>query len=90
MSQSLNPAERKAWEMDILRGYHETLLEHGVKGYNFDRCFYRACPMFCLVYPVISGGTLDLANDRGVALVTAMLDRSIATIDLNCDEMMSA
>ena len=47
--------------------------------------------MFCLVYPVISGGNLDLANERGVELVTAMLDRSIATIlDLDCDEMIPA
>jgi hypothetical protein len=93
MSQSVDPAERKASEMEILRGYHDTLLEHGVKGYSFEQCFddYRTCAMFCLVYPVISGGTLDLANERGKQLVTAMLDRSIATIlDLNCDEMLPA
>jgi thiamine kinase-like enzyme len=93
MSQSVEPAQRRANEMDILRSYHETLLEHGVKGYSFDQCFsdYRTCAMFCLVYPVISGGTLDLANERGTALVTAMLDRSLATIlDLDCDEMIPA
>ena len=79
--------------MDILKAYHETLLEHGVKGYSFDQCFddYRTCAMFCLVYPVISGGNLDLGNPRGVQLVTAMLDRSVATIlDLDCDEMIPA
>ena len=79
--------------MDILRSYHETLLEHGVKGYSFDQCFsdYRACAMFCLVYPVIAGGTLDLANERGTALVATMLDRSVATIlDLDCDVMIPA
>jgi hypothetical protein len=93
LSQSVNPAERKASEMGILRSYHETLLEHGVRGYGFDQCLddYRACAMFCLVYPVISGGTLDLANERGKQLVTAMLDRSVATIlDLDCDEMIPA
>lgn len=93
MSQSVEPAHRKATEMEILRGYHETLLEHGVKGYSFDECLedYRACAMFCLVYPVISGGTLDLANERGTALVTAMLERSLATIlDLDCDEKIPA
>jgi Ecdysteroid kinase-like family len=93
MSQSVNPAERRASEMDILSGYHETLLEHGVKGYDFNQCFadYRTSAMFCLAYPVIAGGALDLANDRGAALVAAMLDRSVATIlDLNCDEMIPA
>ena len=93
MSQSVDPADRKASEMDIVRSYHETLLEHGVKGYGVDQCFddYRSAAMFCLVYPVVSGGNLDLANERGVALVTAMLDRSVATIlDLDCDEMIPA
>jgi thiamine kinase-like enzyme len=93
MSQSLQPAERKACEMDILRAYHEKLLEHGVTDYSFDQCFddYRISAMFCLVYPVISGGTLDLANQRGVELVQAMLDRSVATIlDLDCDELIPA
>lgn len=93
MSQSVDSADRKASEMDIVRSYHETLVEHGVKGYGFDQCFddYRSAAMFCLVYPVVSGGNLDLANERGVALVTAMLDRSVATIlDLDCDEMIPA
>jgi len=91
MSQSVNSADRRACEMDILRSYHETLLEHGARDYSFDQCLtdYRAFAMFCLVYPVITGGTLDLANERGVELVTAMLDRSVATIlDLDCDEMI--
>ncbi|MCH8815244.1 MAG: DUF1679 domain-containing protein [Chloroflexi bacterium] len=91
MSQSVNPDDRKACEMDVIHRYHDTLMEHGVSNYSFDQCMedYRAAAMFCLVYPVISGGSLDLANERGVALVTAMLDRSVATIvDLNCDEMI--
>jgi len=93
MSQSVNPEDRKACEMDVLHRYHDTLKEHGVSGYSFDELMsdYRACAMYCLVYPVISGGGLDLANERGVALVTAMLDRSVATIvDLDCDEMIPA
>jgi len=93
LSQSLDPADRKVCEMDILSAYHEKLLEHGVKDYSFDHCFndYRTSAMFCLVYPVISGGTLDLANERGVELVQAMLGRSVATIlDLDCDEMIPA
>jgi hypothetical protein len=93
LSQSINPDDRKAIEMDVLRSYHENLLERGVSGYSFEQCFddYRRSAMFCLVYPVISGGNLDLANERGVELVTAMLDRSVATIlDLDCDEMIPA
>ena len=69
------------------------LLERGVTGYSFDQCFddYRRSAMFCLVYPVVAGGNLDLANERGAELVTALLDRSVATIlDLDCDETIPA
>jgi thiamine kinase-like enzyme len=93
MSQSVNPEDRRVIEMDVLRAYHEKLLENGVKDYSFDQCFndYRLTAMFCLVYPVIAGGTLDLANERGLTLARTMLDRSITTIlDLNCDEMLPA
>jgi hypothetical protein len=91
LSQSVNPVDRKAIEMDILNRYHEKLVEHGVTRYSFDQCLddYRISAMFCLVYPVIAGGNLDLATQRGVELVSAMLDRSLATIlDLDCDEMI--
>jgi hypothetical protein len=93
MSQSVDPAHRRSCEMEILRDYHDILTDGGVKGYSFEQLFndYRTCAMFCLVYPVVSGGNLDLANERGVELVTAMLDRSVATIlDLDCDEMIPA
>jgi hypothetical protein len=44
-----------------------------------------------LVYPVIAGGNLDLANERGPELVIALLDRSVATIlELDCHEMIPA
>jgi hypothetical protein len=91
MSQSVNSEDRKACEMDVLHRYHDTLTANGVSGYSFDELMsdYRACAMYCLVYPVITGGSLDLANERGLALATAMLDRSVATIvDLDCDEMI--
>jgi thiamine kinase-like enzyme len=91
MSQSVDPDERKGCEVDVLRSYHRQLQERGVADYTYEQCFddYRRAAMFCLVYPVIAGGTLDLANERGVTLVTKMLERSVATIlDLDCDELM--
>jgi hypothetical protein len=89
MSQSMDPADRRACEMDLLRDYHGKLEQYGVEGYTFDQLLedYRLSAMYCLVYPVISGGMLDLANQRGTGLVSAMLDRSMATVrDLSCDE----
>ena len=91
MSQSVQLEERRASEKDLLRTYHLTLMENGVRGYDFDQCLhdYRVGTLFGLVYPVISGGTLDLGNQRGVALVTAMLERSVAAIvDLDAGELL--
>ncbi len=91
MSQSVRREVRQAREMDIVKLYHQTLMENGAGGYDFDQCFhdYRLATLFCFVYPVVTGGTLDLSNERGVALATAMLDRSAAAIvDLNAGELM--
>ena len=92
MSTNLHPHERKAREMQILRGYHRILTENGVRGYEFRQCLheYRVSTLFCLAYSVIPGGTSDLANARGVALVTAMLDRTVAAIaDLDAGAVLA-
>lgn len=91
MSQSLSPNERNASEMDILRIYHQTLMENGVDGYDFDRCLhdYRLGTLFWLFTPVVVGGTLDLSNERGLALATALIERSVAAIgDLNAGDLL--
>jgi hypothetical protein len=93
MSQSVPPEQRRASEMDILRTYHETLLENGATGYGFDQCLedYRRTVLFCLVYPVISGGTYDLSNRRAMELVGTMLERCVSAItDLNAGELLPA
>jgi aminoglycoside/choline kinase family phosphotransferase len=91
MSQSLSPNERSSSEMDILRTYHRTLMKNGVDGYDFDRCLhdYRLGTLFWLVTPVIVGGTLDLSNERGLALATTIIERSVAAIvDLDAGELL--
>ena len=91
LSQSLDPAARRSIEEDLLRGYHQALVDAGVTGYSWEACWddYRLSVLFCLCYPVISGGSIDLANERGVALATAMAERSLAAItDLGCAELL--
>ena len=91
LSQSVQTEARKATEMDLLKTYHSILVKDGVRGYDFDQCLhdYRLITLFCLVYPVVVGGTLDLSNERGLALATAMLDRSVAAIvDLDAGELL--
>ncbi len=87
----LQPELRKKYEMELLKTYHDVLLERGVRGYDFERCLleYRRAALYLLVYVVISLGTLDSANERGLALFYAWLNRATTAIEeLNADELM--
>lgn len=83
MSTNVDPRERRAVEQDVLRAYHRILTERGVRDYDFDQLLrdYRLSVLFCLVYSVIAGGSLDLSNERGVALAQAMIDRTASAIE---------
>lgn len=80
---SLTPEDRRARERDIVKLYHDTLVEHGVKDYDFAQCWedYRLSTLFLLAYSVIGAGGLDLANERGFDLFTKIASRTIAAID---------
>ncbi|HEY7802758.1 MAG TPA: phosphotransferase [Dehalococcoidia bacterium] len=87
----MEPALRKAHEMDLLKLYHDTLQANGVKNYGWDQCLreYRQCALYLLVYVVISLGTLDTANARGLALFNAWLVRATTAIEeLNAAELL--
>lgn len=89
----LEAGVRKANEERLLRLYHDTLAANGVTGYSFEQCWreYRRMALYVLVYVVISLGTLDFANERGLTLFNAWLRRSVAAIEeLNAAEEMPA
>lgn len=93
MSSAVPPADRRAMEMDLLHMYHDILTEGGVKGYDFDQCLldYRTSALFCWQYAVIILGSLDTANERGLALFTDVLDRFVsAIVDLKAAELLPA
>jgi hypothetical protein len=93
MASAMPPAERKATEMDLLRIYHNILMQRGVKGYGFDQCLldYRTSALFCWQYAVIILGSLDAANERGMALFTDVLERFVSAItDHNAGELLPA
>ena len=79
---SLSPADRAAREQELIRSYVDTLAAGGVRGYGVDECMrdYRLTVMFCLVYTVIVIGSLDVGNERGLALFNALLERNTAAI----------
>lgn len=82
MSQSLDTEVRRAHEQELLKLYHERLVEGGVTGYSFDDMMehYRWTVLFCFAYPVMGGGLGDLSNERGYQLATTMMNRSAAAI----------
>jgi hypothetical protein len=89
----LQPADRKQHEKRLLQLYHDLLVERGVKDYSFDQCWteYRRMALYVFVYVVISLGTLDFANERGLALFNAWLERAATAIEeLNAAELMPA
>jgi hypothetical protein len=77
--------------MDLLRMYHAVLLDGGVRAYDFDQCFedYRASMLGCLLYSVLEIGSLDTANERGLELFTAIMERALSAVaDLNAGELL--
>jgi thiamine kinase-like enzyme len=91
MTGSVRPEDRKAWEMDLLRGYHESLMKAGVRDYSFERLFedYRRGVLFSFLYAVIIIGQMDISGDRGRALFEASLERTVtAIIELEAAEML--
>jgi hypothetical protein len=91
MSQSVDPGVRAANEERLVREYHRALVAGGVKDYSFDDCWedYKVTVMFCLTYPVVACGSVDLANERGLDLATKMLQRSLSAIrDLKAADVL--
>jgi hypothetical protein len=90
LSQSIDPVERRANEKDWLRYYYDTVMD-GRDGYSWEQCWedYRAATLYCVAYPLVGGGSIDLGNERGVELVGQMAVRSLAAVvDLDADELL--
>jgi hypothetical protein len=91
LSQSIDPKERKANEKDWLRHYYDTVTD-GREGYTWEECWqdYRAATLYCVAYPIVGGGTIDLGNERGVELMAQMAVRSLTAVtDLDADELLA-
>jgi aminoglycoside/choline kinase family phosphotransferase len=86
MGGSLTVADRRQHEERIVREYHDRLVRHGVTGYSFDDLWtdYRISHMVNTSVAVITGGTMDLANERGRQLVGTLAERHFtAVLDLD-------
>ena len=88
----LDPAVRRREEMRLLRLWYD-LVSGGRDGYTFEDAVlaYRRAILYCHVYTVIATGSLNPANERGMAVFRAWLSRRAAAIEeLAADELMPA
>jgi hypothetical protein len=93
MSTCLEPEARRANEQRLLRLWYDTVTDGGSKTYTWDEALlnYRQGVLYTNIYTVIGIGTLDAANERGMALFHKWLRRRTAAIeDLDCAEVMPA
>ena len=91
LTGSLETEVRRAHERELLACYHAGLVAGGVKGYSLDDCRddYRFWVMLGFAWPVVAIGTLDTANERGVALFRAWVERAMAAmVDWKAWEML--
>jgi hypothetical protein len=62
-----------------------------VQGYSWDQAVldYRLSTLYSWMYVVIAVGSLDPANERGMALFNAWFERGSTAVDeLACAELM--
>ena len=82
MAQSVPTEQRRRLENEVIRLYYDSLVEHGVRNYSYERCFhdYRMGVMYTFLYS-IGTVTIDLANDTGRAYQRTITDRHMAAVE---------
>jgi hypothetical protein len=92
LGQSMDRSLRAEHEEDLLRLWHETLVDEGVQECDFDHARQNYCrsALVNLVIP-ISLAELDTGNERGLLLLQMLTDRAFgAALELDaCDYLPS-
>lgn len=83
LTGNLTVEDRQANETELVQLYHSTLRENGVTGYSAADAWrdYRFCALFGWIWPVVAIGSLDTANERGVAFFFEWSRRVCTAID---------
>jgi hypothetical protein len=90
MGMSVPVEERRLWEQQVVRHYHDTLLASGVTGYDFEQCWrdYRYC-QFHQAWSIVVVSDLDPGNYRGRELLDTFAIRGFqAVADNNGHEFL--
>jgi hypothetical protein len=92
LTQNVSTDVRREHETDLVGRYHQGLVDHGVSGYSLDECWddYRVAALWLWEYAVVIAGTLDPANERGVAFMAGLVERAASSImDLDVLELLA-
>ncbi len=91
---SMTPELRRANETALLSAYHQQLVKLGIEGYSLDQLwddYGLAHLQGGLATSMVTGGGMDLSNERGVALIATMAARhATAALDHNGLERLAA
>ena len=84
LGASVTVENRRTWETGVLDRYHASLVATGVTGYSREQCQrdYRYCTLQQAWSQIPISG-VDPANDRGRALLDAMITRSFQSASDN-------
>ncbi len=77
---SLDTELRRQHEHELVRAYHDTLISAGVTDYSFEQLWqdYGLSHLQGgLATSMVTGGSMDLSNERGVQLVASMARRHV-------------
>jgi len=76
---NMNPTDANAAESHLVEVYHRALVEAGVRGYSLDRCRedYVLGSLWVIHRGTLLIGTLDLSNERGMAMVDRAVERAM-------------
>lgn len=73
---------RREIEENIVKLYHQRLLEKGVSGYSYDECWndYLMGTLLYAYLPVLAFSSLDMSNERAKELGKLIINRHFTTI----------
>jgi hypothetical protein len=79
---SISADIRRKSEKEILRLYHQRLIDRGVRGYSSDECWadYLKGTLVYAYIPVLAYSQLDISDDRAKKLATMLTQRHFGTI----------
>ena len=91
LGQSVTTENRREWEQSLVRRYFDGLIAAGVPNYSWERCWrdYRYC-LLHQAWSQVAVSDIDPGNDRGRALLHAMITRVFAAAhDLQSGDLLN-